>query len=33
MEKLESAEGKEVTCDAIVEKLCKVYRNTASGKA
>ena len=32
MEKLENAERKEVTCDAIVEKLCKVYRATGSGK-
>ena len=32
MEKLESAKGKEVTCDAIVEMLCKVWRATRSGK-
>ena len=32
MEKLKSAKGKEVTYDAIVENLCKVYRATGSGK-
>ena len=32
MEKLEAAKGNDVTCDAIVEKLCKVYRATGSGK-
>ena len=29
MEKL----GKEVTCDAIVKKMCKVHRATGSGKS
>ena len=34
MEKLETEEGKEVTCDAIAKKeLCKVYRATGSGKS
>ena len=32
MEKLESAKGKGVTGDAIVENLCKVYRATGSVK-
>ena len=32
MEKLKSSKGREVTCDAIVEKLCKVWRATGSGK-
>ena len=33
MEKLEAAEGNEVTCDAIVKKhVCKVYKATGSGK-
>ena len=32
MEKLKSAKGKEVTCDTIVEIMCKVYRATGSEK-
>ena len=32
METLKSAEGEKVTCDTIVEKLCKVYRATGSWK-
>ena len=32
MEKLVSAKGIKVTCDAIVVKLCKVWRVSGSGK-
>jgi hypothetical protein len=32
MERLESLEGGEVTCDALIEKLCKLWRVSGSGK-
>ena len=32
MEKLKTAEGKEITCDAIMEKLRKMHRATCSVK-
>jgi hypothetical protein len=32
MERLESIEGEEVTCDALIEKLCKLWRVSGSGK-